>query len=202
MQGRGAVLPTPAPHRLEEPFSLVGKGSSECYSGTATALAFKGSGSARRLAKTMVNGGMPADTDVGKPYVDRDKLPGFTGDNPGMTESPNTGPCCTTMVEQVSLAQSIQKHYSPTTRARAMRADLLASMHRKVRTSVAVFDPNATWEDLLDHFMERCGPPNLRAAVHAMLDKSNTVILERTLCQRVSSLFNDYQQAQKTYCGA
>ena len=82
-----------------------------------------------------------------------------------------------------------------------MRADLFASMHQKVRTSIAVFDPNTSWEDLEEYFMETCGPLNSRAAVYVMLDESNSEEPERSLRQRVTLLVDGYQQAQKTYCG-
>ena len=88
------------------------------------------------------------------PPVNRNKLPWFTGDNSGVIDSATTGPCCKTMIQEISRAHSLVTHDTPASRSIAMRQDLLSNIHLKVRPSIAVFDQYAPWEDLVDHFMD------------------------------------------------
>ena len=99
VKGRGHILPDPVPHRLKEPYSLAGKGSSEHFTGTKTSIVFKYGNKARRLAKSLTNEGMPLDSVIGKPHVSKNKLPWLTGDNLGVVDSATTGACCGTLVE-------------------------------------------------------------------------------------------------------
>ena len=201
MQGRGSRLPNPVAPMPREPNSIMGRGSSECYTGLASSITFTGSSVSERYAATALFGGAVAQSGVGRPYVSKAAYRKFTGLNRGVTDSPTTGICAINFINQFIAAQSILKHETNVTRERALREDLLSQLPDGVRTTVATSDERGSWGDLIKHFLQTCGPPDIRAGIYTMLDGTGAEEPERNLQQRVLALVFGWNLAQVTFYG-
>ena len=160
----GAMALTPF-----EPWSIIGQGSLESYQGRVQSLTFKGWDLHSRYARTALFGGEATGSDIGKAYQSKTALRKFSGKNRGITDSATTGCCAMTYLNQIIALHSSCKHGSDFTRTRAMRQDLLANLDDSIRDTVAAYDEEGTWLGLVNHFLQTCGPPDIRMAVYAML---------------------------------
>jgi len=158
VMGRGTWPPSASPPGLREPWSIIGQGSFESYQGYAQPLTFTGSDLHSRYARTALFGGEATDSDVGKAYQSKTALRKFSGKNRGITDSPTTGCCALTYLNQIIALHSSCKHGSDSTRMRAMRQDLLSNLDDTVRDAVAAYDEEGTWLGLVNHFLQTCGP--------------------------------------------
>ena len=66
---------------------------------------------------------------------------------------------------------------------------------------MAAFPKDGPWLGLLQHFLQCCGPQDMRAAVDKMLTEANAERPIRTLRQRVSAVKLAWELAQDTFCG-
>ena len=106
-----------------------------------------------------------------------------------------------TYLNQIIALHSSCKHGSESTRTRAMRQDLLANLDDSIRDIVAAYDEEGTWLGLVNHFLQTCGPPDIRMAVYAMLREAQSEEPARNLQQRVHSTVVAWQRAQSIYYG-
>ena len=82
-----------------------------------------------------------------------------------------------------------------------MREDLLANLSDSVRPAVATSDDKAPWTGLVKHFLQTCGPPDVKAGVCAMLEEAVAEEPPRIFQQRVQALVFSWHLAQTTFYG-
>ena len=80
-----------------------------------------------------------------------------------------------------------------------MRQDMLSNLDDTVRDTVAAYDEEGTWLGLVNHFLQTCGPPDIRTAVYAMLREAYMDEPARNLQQRVHGTVIAWQRAQSIY---
>ena len=162
--GRGPWPPNGALHSLAEACSIMGQGSLESYEERVQPITFANSDLRSRYARTALFGGEVTDPKTGTPYQSKVAPRKFTGQNRGITDFPITGVCAFTCLNFGIALLSSCKHTNDLTRRRAMRQDLLATLDDIVRNAVAAFDEEGTLLGLVNHFLQTCGPPHIRAA--------------------------------------
>ena len=138
------------------------------------------------------------ESEFGKPYQGKPQGGKFIG-NPGIVDSETLGLCAMSIINIVVANHSHLRHVSTSLKDRAMREEVLASLSDSIRPSVAAFPKTGSWLGLLQHFLQTCGPKNIRAAVHAMLDEAKMETPVRTLRQRITTLVLSWYVSQDTF---
>ena len=202
MQGRGNGSPHPVASQLHMPTSIIGWGCAEFHTGVAQSVTFTESQDvSASYARILLNRGKPTESVMGKPWVNEASIKKFSGENQGTTDHPVTGICAINFFNQLLMLHSSVKHETPAAKDWALRVDLLANLGDTVRGSIAVYDENASWDALVIHFLQTCGPPDILAGVYSMLHDAINEDTERNLQQRVQTLVYAWQRVQATYYG-
>jgi len=194
------ALPEPRPPRSRTSTSIIGRGSRKFHTGEALDMKFTDVLATEQYALTCLFGGEAMDSETGKSFVGvlmRGKLLGWDG----ITDSTTEGVCAQTVADNVITIHSHIRHGSVSMKARAMRDDLLSCCSDKVRPKVAAYNKNGPWLGLLQHFLQTCGPQDMRSAVSQMLSEAKQERPLRTLRQRVTTLVESWNTAQDTFYG-
>jgi len=180
--GRGSGgLPHPGSRRLHEATSLIGVGSSECHGQGPTNFSFNGSLMSDRYADTILQGGNPTYSEVGKAWRNTSSVRKFTNRNKGMMDSAITGPCAATFINKLVASLSTYRHDTHEARDRALRHDMLSNVVDEVKLIINACDEHATWSQLVRHFLQTCGPPDILTAVEDMLREAASEEPQRNL---------------------
>jgi hypothetical protein len=165
----------------------------------AVVLKFLDSAEQSRFSRGALFGGVPQESDFGKPFQPKSQTGKYHG-NTGLVDSETLGECTMTTVDRLVANASQVKHVPGPLRDRAMRDELLASVSDAIRPSIAAYPKDGSWLGLMDHFLATCGPQNIRTAVQDMLDLARADTPVRTLKQRIVALVDSWQVSQVEFC--
>jgi hypothetical protein len=129
-------------------------------------------------ASTLINGGRPTESVLNKPWKNSAPLGRFTK-NHGIADRAVTGVCALNFLNELLRRHHGIKHESPEAQDYALRVDMLADVGDEARDMIASFDENATWDALVVHFLQHCGPPDILAGVYSMLEEAHSEEIER-----------------------
>ena len=110
-------------------------------------------------ASSLINGGKPPESFLGKPWKNSAPLRKFNN-NHGIADHAVTGVCALNFLNDLLRRHSGVTHKSPEARDYALRVDMLANVGDEAREVISSFDENATWDALVIHFLHHCGPPD------------------------------------------
>ena len=199
MQGRGDGLPQPWASRLAP--AIIGRGSAQFHGNPPQTITFSaGEDVSAGYASTLFNGGIPMESTLGKPWKNITPLRKFNK-NRGISDHPVTEVCAHNWLNDLLRRHAGVTHENPAARDDALRCDMLANAGDEARDVIYSFDENANWEALVVHFLQHCGPPDIFAGVHSMLEDAHSEEVEQTLQQRVQKLTMSWIRAQATYYG-
>jgi len=201
VSGRGNWPPSAQEPGLQEANSIIGIGSTEYHTGVATPLTFASSVESDNYA-SLLTSAAPIDSGVGKHWVGKDKMQMYKG-NPGIRCSATLGICALKFVEQLMTHHANHTHTSQHARKWGLRHDMLANMTPEIRANIENgIDENASWRDLVLHFLQTCGPQDIHAAVESMIAEASLDTPARTLRQRTQAITSTWRTAQVTYFGS
>ena len=179
-RGSDSILPEPFAARKKTETSIIGRGSRKCHTGKDIPVIFTDVLTTSRYALTALFGGTPMDSEFGKSFVCK-LLTGKYNGYIGITDSETEGSCAMTIINNVIAIHAHTKHASGKLKARAMRDDLLSCCSESVRPKLAAYPKDAPWMGLLQHFLQTCGPQDMRFAVNKILDEPKAERPLRTL---------------------
>ena len=169
MQGRGNAFPQPWPSQVHLATSIIGWGCAQFHGNAAQTITFSvGEDVSAVYASTLFNGGRPTESTLGKDWQNGTPLRRFNK-NRGVADYPDTGICAINFLNDLLRMHSGIKHENPAAQDHALRVDMLANVGDEVRGIISSFNENASWNALVIHFLQYCGPPDILAGVYSML---------------------------------